>query len=185
MWEWKCRSVGWFVSSRSWGDWQRFNSSQRSNLMYPLQGPFCWVFSSLAAAFRRYGAIWDHQTALQRHLPSVHQEALAWALGALSTRRALHSNTSGAWLPSNFCPMLTIRVSLPPWALPWSTSLLLQSPKCYLNSLPWPQTSALHPFLPQCPAQCPVPCQKLARRALTLAGQGAKQTGLMTPVHMC
>lgn len=148
--------------------------------MYPLRGPFCWVFSSLAGAFRRDGAIWDHQAALQSWCPS---KALARALRALSTRCALHSNTGGACLPSNFWPMLIIHLSPPPWGLPWNAVLLLQS-KCYLSSLTWPQTSALHPFLPQCPTQCLVACQKLGWRAFMLAGQGAKQTGLMNPMHM-
>jgi len=98
---------------------------------------------------------------------------------------ALHSSTRGAWLPSGLCPVLAVSVSLPPWALLWKASLLLQSPKRYFSSFPWPQTSALHPFLLQCPAQCLVPCQKLAWRAFTLAGQQDKQTRLVTPVHTC
>lgn len=150
---WACR----FVSSKSWGTWQRFNASQRSNLMYLLQGSFCWVFSSLVGAFRRDGTIWDHQSDLQRYMLSVHQEALIWALEALSTCCALHSSTDGTWLRSNFCPVFTICISLPPWAFPWNNSLLLQSLKCYLSSLTLPQTSALHPFLPQRSAQCSAP----------------------------
>lgn len=121
---------------------------------------------------------------LSRCLCNVHQEALAWALGALSTRRVLHGNTSGAWLPSYFCPMPTVHGSLPPWALPWNTSLLLQPLISYLSSTPWPQTSALDPFLPQCPAEFLVPCQKLPGTAFTRDGQGAKEAKLTTPVHV-
>lgn len=182
MWEWKCRSAGWFVSSQSWGSWQRFSSAKgltsctHSKAIFVGCSTAWWVL---------FGGMESHESTkhLSRCLPDVHQEALAWAVGALSTHCALHSNTSGAWLPSYFCPMPTVHGSLLPWA-PWNTSLLLQPLKCYLNSCPWPQTSALHPFLPQCPTQCLVPCQKLPWMAFRLAGQGAKEAKLMTPVHM-
>lgn len=49
LWEWKCRSVGWFVSSRSWGEWLT-NSSQKvltcAHTKAPLVGcsHTCWGF---------------------------------------------------------------------------------------------------------------------------------------------
>lgn len=77
--------------------------------------------------------------------------------------------------------MLTVHMSLPPWALPWNTSFLLQSPIFWLISFPWLQTSALLPFLPQCPSQCLLPCQKLAQKVFTL---GPRKTDRCSP-SMC